>query len=385
MMAVGKVDGRRDSSRKANFFDLLRLIAAAMVIVGHAWSLSGVRPVPALAGISVHHLGVYIFFTVSGFLLARSWSRDSRPLLFLLRRCLRIFPALVLVVLFTVLVLGPLATTNSQPEYWGSADTWRYLLNAVLIAQYELPGVFTDNPSLAVNGSLWSLGPEFFCYVMLVALGFLNPKFRFALRVLIALVVGAVSIIVPIPSGLKIVAIAVVFFLVGSLLASVRMPARLPLAPGIVGLCLLVPLDDEIGLVAAWITVPYLIISVGSRTGGLAQRIRRLGDPSYGMYLWAFPIQQLVIAESGNPPLWASIGIVLAIATLIGYGSWHFIEKPAVKLGTVASGRSGDSQIRQRRSAAVGVPRSGDNHRHSIEGVPSTNDRIPDLPHSPEA
>lgn len=327
-------------SRTANFFDLLRLIAAAMVIVGHSWSLSGIRPVPSLGGISVHHLGVYIFFAISGFLLARSWSKDSRPLPFLLRRCLRIFPALILVVVFTVLVLGPLTTVISQAEYWSSGSTWGYLLNAVLLAQYELPGVFGGNPSSAVNGSLWSLGPEFVCYLVLIALGLLKSKVSFTLRAILAVSIAAAAIIAPIPSGLDIIAIAIVFFLIGSLYAALPTPAKLPLLPGVVGMALLIPFDGEVGLVASWIAVPYLIISVGSRTSGLARRVRTLGDPSYGMYLWAFPIQQIIIAQSAHPPLLLSIGIVLAIATLVGYGSWHLIEKPAVRLGTVLSNRT---------------------------------------------
>lgn len=107
------------SSRPANLLDVLRLIAAAMVVVGHSWSLLGMSGVPTLAGITVHHLGVTVFFTISGYLLSASWARSPRPAAFLVRRCLRIFPALILVVLVTVFALGPLLTTLPSGDYLG--------------------------------------------------------------------------------------------------------------------------------------------------------------------------------------------------------------------------------------------------------------------------
>lgn len=71
-MRVSMVLIGQAGSRPANLFDVLRLIAAAMVIVGHSWSLLGLDGVPTLAGITIHHLGVSVFFAISGFLLSTS-------------------------------------------------------------------------------------------------------------------------------------------------------------------------------------------------------------------------------------------------------------------------------------------------------------------------
>src|SRR6187200_539555 len=85
-----------------NAFDTLRLVAALIVIFGHAFRLTG-ETVPVFAGTTVATLGVKIFFVVSGYLVAQSWLRDPHPRRFLQRRLLRIVPALVLVVVLTAL------------------------------------------------------------------------------------------------------------------------------------------------------------------------------------------------------------------------------------------------------------------------------------------
>ncbi len=328
------------AARPANLFDLLRLVAAAMVIIGHSWSLLGLRGVPTLAGITIHHLGVYVFFAISGFLLSTSWTRSPRPGAFLLRRCLRIFPALALVVLLTIAVLGPALTTLTVSEYLSSPDTWRYLWNLVLIAQYDLPGLFSDNDQSAVNGSLWSLGPEFCCYLMIVALGVLGARVSIITRVVLAGVLLAVAVTAPLDRPLRITVVAVVFFLAGSLLTGVPRLSHVPWWALVLGLAALVPLRGEAGIIAACIVVPVVVVSVGSRLSAIARRVQRWGDPSYGMYLWAFPIQQTLIATGPPLPLALNILVVLVLSTGAGYLSWHVLEKQAIALGARLSARS---------------------------------------------
>lgn len=330
--------------REANLFDLIRLGAAALVIIGHAWSLTGSPGVPRLAGISIHHLGVYIFFAVSGFLIARSWERDGRAPAFLIRRALRIFPALFVVVVTTAFVLGPLLT-NDRGGYWASGQTWGYLSNITLLATYELPGVFEANPKHAVNGSLWSLGPEFCCYVMVMLLGIAGVRFARVVRAGLAAVIAVIVLLMPVPGELRTMLIAVVFFLIGSLLAAVDPQRRLPIAPGLVGAVPLLLVDGAVGLVLAWLVLPYLLISAGLRRSGIARVLRRLGDPSYGMYLWGFPVQQILLDRISDVSVGVSVAVVLPIAVLLGYASWHAVEKHAIRLGARLSRRGGEPVV----------------------------------------
>lgn len=325
--------------REANFFDVLRVVAAAAVVVGHSWPLLGLSGVPTYAGISIHHLGVYVFFTISGYLLARSWSRAPEPLPFLTRRAFRIFPALVVTVVLTTCAIGPLMTAMSASGYWNDPQTWSYLQGAVLMPTYELPGVFLDNPSSAVNGSLWSLGPEFCCYLTLVALGLLTHRISVVMRAAIAVSLAVAIFAIPITGTLRTTLIAVVFFAVGSLIA--ELPAKVRFPPWVIPVFVIVPLffDGRIGVIATWLLLPIAIVTLGEQRSRFATWFHRGGDPSYGMYLWAFPVQQIITAQFGVLPLWSNITLVLALSAALGYSSWHLVEKHAIAKGATLAKR----------------------------------------------
>ncbi|WAB84595.1 acyltransferase [Microcella daejeonensis] len=338
---------------------MLRLLAAALVIIGHAWPLSGEAGVPEYAGIRIHHLGVYVFFAISGYLLASSWARDPSPGPFLIRRAFRILPGLIAVVVITTVALGPLLTTLPPSQYWSSSETWRYLVNITLFAQYELPGVFAGNPETAVNGSLWSLGVEVTCYLALVVAGLLGARAGPLVRALIAITIASITIAAPLDGAIRITTVAIVFFFLGSLLARGGVLAATPIWPGLVLAVAIAPLTGDLGTIAAWIVVTYLVVSVGSRPSRLAGVVRRGGDPSYGMYLWGFPLQQTVIVVVDPPSVIVSIVIVLPLAVAFGYLSWHLIERHAIRSGAdvarkvrerSASGHGGDNPAAEVRA-----------------------------------
>jgi peptidoglycan/LPS O-acetylase OafA/YrhL len=135
--------------QRDNNFDFLRQFAAFCVIVGHSQSL-------------VSTFGVQIFFAVSGFLVTESWLRGPKIGSFLKKRTSRIFPGLMVCILLTALVMGPLLTRLPVGEYFDHPGTLLYLKNIFLSPVYFLPGLFEGNtyPN-AVNGSLWSLPVEF--------------------------------------------------------------------------------------------------------------------------------------------------------------------------------------------------------------------------------
>lgn len=319
-----------------------------MVITGHVWPLTGASGVPTLAGIRIHHLGVYIFFVISGYLLAVSWDRDPRAAPFMIRRCLRIFPALVVVVALTVFVLGPAVTTVPAAAYWASGETWRYLLSMTLLAQYELPGVFESNPEPVVNGSLWSLGIEFCCYAMLVASALRGLRARIVIRGMLVVGIGSVVLAGVLVGPMRTTAIAVVFFLIGSLAAKGGVLAQWPLWPALAGIAAIAPLQGWLGTLLAWPVVAYAVVAIGSGRSRAARVVRSIGDPSYGMYLWGFLIQQLLIWRFAPLPLLADVVIVLVLSACAGYASWHLVEKHAIALGGRLSHPRGSTSSRRR-------------------------------------
>lgn len=314
---------------RTNNFDAIRIIAALAVIVGHAWPLTGLPHPPEVAGIKIYTLAVYVFFAVSGYLITRSWLSTPSVVRFLTARLLRILPALIPFLIVAVFVMGPAVTTSS--DYFGRAETWRYLQNVTLVAVYDLPGVFRDHPITAVNGSLWTLGPEFLCYLAVLALGLVAARFPKTRAIAFTLTMAAVAVVAS--DHVRPAATSMVFFGVGSILASLscRIP-RWPALP-LFGLWILVAwLVPSAGILVAWVAVPYAAIVIGRASTPVLRRAGRFGDVSYGTYLWGFPVQQMVIDLLGILSLWQNLAVVVPVTLVIAWGSWHLIEKRALAL-----------------------------------------------------
>ncbi|MGV8884375.1 MAG: acyltransferase family protein [Microbacteriaceae bacterium] len=323
---------------RSNNFDALRLIAALAVLIGHAWPLTGVGYPPEIGGIKIYHLAVFVFFAVSGYLITTSWQRTPVVRRFLAARFLRIFPALILVVVLTVFVVGPLATRIPLGEYFGSSQTWGYLVTITLAASYQLPGVFVDNPLDVVNGSLWTLGPEFGCYLLVLALGLvLRARGARAIGWLIvaASLIGLALLPLGLPEPVRAIPTAMVFFAAGALwaLALDRFELRMPLwsTPFVAAAWLvLAALLPALELPFAWIAVPYLALALGRASTPVLRRFGRFGDFSYGLYLWGYVTQQFVTSAFGVMPLWATLAIVVPAASVLAIASWHLVEKRAI-------------------------------------------------------
>lgn len=103
---------------KSNNLNALRLIAAGLVLYGHSFVFLGLHEPYFLSWLHLGTLGVYIFFTISGFLVSQSWDRDPHLLRFFIRRALRIFPGLFVCLLLSILVLGPLVSTLPTKDYF---------------------------------------------------------------------------------------------------------------------------------------------------------------------------------------------------------------------------------------------------------------------------
>ena len=146
--------------RNGNNFDILRLIAAAAVIIGHAYAIAPQPPLQDFVASVVHFeysgsLAVKFFFFLSGLLVTDSLIRRPEPLQFLVRRACRIFPALLVCLLVAIFIVGPIFTKLSLFDYFTQKDTWSYLMKNISLIdlQWKLPGVFSDN-KYGLNGSL---------------------------------------------------------------------------------------------------------------------------------------------------------------------------------------------------------------------------------------
>ena len=92
-----------------------------------------------------------------------------------------------------------------------------------------------------------------------------------------------------------------------------------------------------------YLSIPYLVVAFGISKTPFIRKFGRFGDPSYGIYLWGFPVQQALIEKFRILPFKVNILVVLVVSTLFGYASWHFVEKNFLKLKDVSINRKGKS------------------------------------------
>jgi peptidoglycan/LPS O-acetylase OafA/YrhL len=331
-----------------NNFHLLRLVAASAVLYSHSYPLStGERhsePLRAAYGCTFGSIAVDLFFLISGMLVTMSLVRRHSSMDFIRARFFRIWPGLTVAVLLSIFVLGPALTTVPLSTYFSSSETVRYLVFNLFLLKgvaYVLPGVFATNPwPGAVNGSLWTLTSEVKCYMALLAIWMLLRR------------LGAVARLDRVIAALWIVLFA--WFVWTLRTKSVEeSPARLWLmfcsggalyvwrelivlsAWGLLALTAVLALSSGHSLVfgiAYAVALPYVMLCTAYLPRGRILQYNRLGDYSYGVYIYAFPVQQCLIH------LWPGLGPIglfgaalcatLALAVL----SWHIVEQPATRL-----------------------------------------------------
>lgn len=144
-----------------NNFHFLRFLAATLVIYGHSYPLTGRGNLDKLQEWSLGvfptaHMGVCIFFTISGYLIAKSLHSSTTINNYLWKRLLRLLPGLIVACLITVFIVGPIATELSLKDYFSQKATYRYFRVIKLFPRFDdsLPGVFTTLPSGSINGSM---------------------------------------------------------------------------------------------------------------------------------------------------------------------------------------------------------------------------------------
>lgn len=330
-----------DHSRLNNF-DFLRIVAAFLVLVSHQFALNGL-PEPEVFQMSLGTFAVLIFFSVSGFLVSQSWRHDPYALRFLLKRFLRIWPGLAVVTLAAAFVLGPLVSALDAQAYFGHPDLRDFLRNLkVTTIRYVLPGVFEGNPHpRAVNGSLWTIPLEVRCYFALLAAGIVGLMARRWMMALGTLAFGIYFFGFAFDPKNYQYHFALYFF-AGVCLDLYRrtweaQPAWLLAAAGAGSAAFHLLGMNHVALLCM---IPALVVFIGTRSTPVLNRFGRYGDVSYGVYIYAFPVQQTVVWMTGKDFPFVAGLLIASVATLAcAFLSWHLVEHPALRLKSRLPGR----------------------------------------------
>lgn len=338
-----------------NNLNLIRMIAASAVLVSHAFPIAlgpgTPEPLKASFGYTLGTLSVFAFFIISGFLIAASYERSSSRRRFLAARTLRLFPGLIVSLLLVAFVMGPLVTTLPVAGYLTNPDTYTFIVrNTALISpQYTLPGVFEANPYPTVEGSIWTLVHEVACYVGVFILGLLGLLHRrwimagiFAAYLLVWFAVPLLDI--DIHHKLEALRRLSLSFAFGTALYiwRDRIVLTWSVALGLIALAWLC-IDTVFQAPMTVIALGYTLFWLAYVPGGLLRRYNAIGDYSYGIYIYAFPVQGLMVWALGpmtpvENMLWAfPLTLALSVA------SWHLVEKPS--LGLLRRSRSAPKSV----------------------------------------
>lgn len=331
-----------------NNFNALRLLFAASVLLAHSPELiDGNRSRELLTMIfgtlSFGELGVDGFFLISGYLIFQSWQRNPAAFDFMRNRVLRIYPAFIVASLICAFVVGPIGATGVA-GYFDEFKVSGFFRGLLYLKRTITPPVFDGHPYPVVNGSMWSIAYEFGCYLLILGLGLaglLRRRWMVLALALAALIAYGACLAMPqtlgldpargVPSSMRFAFI----FLTGATYAAYRDILR----PGGIGVLIAATalaftmFDRAFAEIGLAILGGYLVFWLAFADIPL---LRRLGasssDISYGLFLYGWPVQKLLIwFFPGIHPAGLFLA-ALGLAGGAGYLSWQLVEKPCLRL-----------------------------------------------------
>lgn len=340
---MGSINARLDV--RNNSLNFLRLVLAGLVIVSHAPPIGGLGEEWRLGGLSLGNIAVGGFFAISGYLITAS-RFNSQLLPYAWRRFLRIFPGYWACLAVIGLGFGSLAGAarggwTLQSGFWYLASNASMVLGGDSFTATLQGAPFPAN----WNGSLWTLRYELLCYVA-VGIALVFPRvFARAIAFPLAFgVLSAASIVVDfrhMSGPVADIAFLAPFFAAGALLF--RLGTRIPIKKwyaAVAAALLFVVVFLGFGRSLAALPVAYLCMWAAISLPLPFSRVGRKNDISYGVYLYGFPVQQLLVLFGVHHlglPLFTLLSL---LATLpVAAASWFLVERPAMSLKSLVGTR----------------------------------------------
>jgi peptidoglycan/LPS O-acetylase OafA/YrhL len=328
----------------ANNFTLLRLILASLVIVAHAAELTDgnrSREIFHVLGsqMAAGEFAVEAFFVVSGYLILQSWTRQPKFMAYLMKRILRIVPAFVAAYLISVFLVGWL---GGGPTYFAALFQPSGIVELVrglaLLTYPDTPPVFAGSPHPMVNGALWTITYEFRCYLLiplLAALGLYSKKLVFAIGWLAVVLGAALYSVAHLRDAMLLGLLRFVpFFLAGNCAYLYRDRIRWNSVLGCVSI--LAAVLSMASLAATRFVLPiagsYAILWLALSTWSPLRYFSPSSDISYGVYLYGWPTQKLLLWYFPSLPLVLQMLLTLSLSMALAWASWNLLEKRCLAL-----------------------------------------------------
>lgn len=332
---------------RKNNFDFLRLVFALFVIVSHSYALSGNGNSDWLARITSNqtmfsYIGVNGFFVLSGYLIFQSLERSKSTTDYFWKRFLRLYPALAVMSVLCVL-LGWFVYENADIPYFSNKSALTYVPRNLTIFYRSsgIDGVFEKNHiPTAMNGSLWTVKYEVTMYILLGLLFAVKDK-KMLLRIFLGTALAilfSIRLFFPEATNISLRFLSAdhftslgLYFAAGSFLAALRFEKskHLGALAWISGIALAISVATDTFYLMRLFFIPLLVLSIGLSSWLYANSVGRIGDLSYGLYIYAFPVQQALYYFM-KPTDFQMIAYSLTITTILAYASWHLIEARAL-------------------------------------------------------
>ncbi len=330
-----------------NSFAVVRLAMALAVLVSHCFYLQAgtvaAEPLRQWTGYTLGQHAVQVFFILSGVLVAQSLDRSRSVLDFMVARGLRIFPGLIVCVLATALLAGPVVSSLPLHDYVMADELRGYVGRTLSLStgMATLPGVFQANPAAGViNSSIWTLKYEVLCYVILAiggGLAFHSARMRAAL--IVAFAAWATFTFWAQPALFETNGLVqntryfLLFFGTGAIAYVLRHKTALSVIMAIALLVGAAVLNTTVLREAALaIALGYAMLVAARYQLGAIGAFANRTDMSYGVYLYSVPLTQLVLFAKPNIGIGALIGVTFILSLAAAYASWTVIEKPALSI-----------------------------------------------------
>lgn len=340
------------TSGRDNNFNLIRFFAALLVLITHSFSLVtgdvNLEPFRSAFGISLGTIAVDIFFITSGFLVTASLLTRKSLIDFVWARFLRIFPALWIMLAITF-IWGLFITTSSSTDYLTHSTLIIYFIKCSTLlfgVAHTLPGVFHDNPYPdAVNGSLWTMPNELRMYTTLAFVWLILSYSKInKLKGLKFFVVGVTILVgfslffIDFPSeAFKTKRFLELFFMFFSGASYYVLKEHIVLKFNIFVIFLAIILISaymnlDVFNICYKLLIPYVLFYLVYLPKGFIRNFNQLGDYSYGIYIYAFPVQQSTVMFFPDYSI-AQVTLISILITLtLAIISWHKLEKPCLAL-----------------------------------------------------
>lgn len=331
-------------NKNDNCFNLIRHLAAFAVLFSHNFPLSG-RAEPVFRGWeTIGFISVVVFFSLSGFLMPKSFASSGNFMIFMIKRLRRLTPGLLVCSFIMIFIINPIFTT-------GDIFSGKFIKDSLLLFIQHSAFIFNDPKNLfndfivpnAMNGSLWTLPIEFLCYILIGSALSLVNSFKPLILLIFTCIVISVTMRfngyifyffgVPIQSLLT---FGIAFF-TGAIL-SMTLESWIKFKNILITVAIIAFISTKNGLEMSSIGV--LCISILTIAIGLTFKSEASNkiDISYGIYIYAFPVQQIAI-NTISSDFTISLIISFIITTLIAFLSYKYVEEPFLKGKWLIGGR----------------------------------------------